>query len=78
MASTRRPPMDSVPMMVCTHSYRMAFPALRVPSVLVATWPHRTSVSHVHPYSSCCHHSRGTCQRQASITSRAVHTHLLS
>ena len=38
MASTRRPPMDSVPMMVCTHSYRMAFPALRAPSVLVATW----------------------------------------
>ena len=29
--------MDSTPMMVCTHSYRMAFPALRAPSVLVAT-----------------------------------------
>ena len=37
MASTLRPPMDSTPMMVCTHSYRMAFPALRAPSVLVAT-----------------------------------------
>lgn len=30
--------MDLTPMMVCTHSYRMAFPALRAPSVLVATY----------------------------------------
>ena len=37
MASTRRPPRLSMPIMVCTHSYRMAFPALRVPSCPVAT-----------------------------------------
>ena len=37
MASTLRPPMDCTPMMVCTHSYRMAFPAFRAPSVFVAT-----------------------------------------
>ena len=37
MANTLRPPMDSTPMMVSTHSYKMAFPAFRAPSVLVAT-----------------------------------------
>ena len=36
-ASTRRPPMASTAMMVCTHSYRMALPALRLPSMPVAT-----------------------------------------
>ena len=56
MASTRRPPMDSVPMIVCTHSYRMAFPALRAPSVLVATCP----VSHH------MRHAPGTCARLAA------------
>ena len=37
MASTRRPPRLSMPMIVCTHSYKIAFPALRVPSCPVAT-----------------------------------------
>mmetsp|Transcript_4732 Transcript_4732/g.9633 ORF Transcript_4732/g.9633 Transcript_4732/m.9633 type:complete len:249 (-) Transcript_4732:520-1266(-) len=37
MASTRRPPMLSTPMMVCTHSYRIEFPAFLLPSTFVAT-----------------------------------------
>ena len=39
MASTRRPPMASTltAMMVCTHSYWMALPALRALSADVAT-----------------------------------------
>ncbi len=37
MAKVRRPPTLSTPMMVWTHSYKMALPALRAPSVLVAT-----------------------------------------
>jgi hypothetical protein len=35
-ASTRRPPIASTPMIVCTVSYRMALPAFLLPSVLVA------------------------------------------
>ena len=38
MASTRSPLSDSMAMMVCTHSYRIALPAFLEVSVLVATW----------------------------------------
>lgn len=37
MASTRKPPLSSMLMIVATHSYRIAFPAFLFDSVLVAT-----------------------------------------
>ncbi len=39
MASTRRPPIVSMDMIVCTHSYKIALPAFLLPSVFVATCP---------------------------------------
>jgi hypothetical protein len=37
IASTRRPPLSSMLMIVSTHSYRIAFPAFLFDSVFVAT-----------------------------------------
>lgn len=38
IASTRKPPLSSMLMMVSTHSYKIALPAFLFDSVLVATW----------------------------------------
>lgn len=37
IASTRRPPIASIAIIVCTHSYKIAWPAFLLPSVFVAT-----------------------------------------
>jgi hypothetical protein len=45
MASTRRPPMASIDMIVFTHSYKIALPAFLLPSVFVATCPRNNGQS---------------------------------
>ncbi len=45
MASTRRPPIASIDMIVFTHSYKIALPAFLLPSVFVATCPRNNGQS---------------------------------
>jgi hypothetical protein len=46
IANTRKPLVASMPIMVSTHSYKIAFPAFLFDSVFVATWKKNGTVNY--------------------------------